>query len=153
FRASRHRRTRLATFRGRLARAGSSRREPLMSRSFALAALVLLLAEPATAQMIVYRGSGSCATNSTPGAIPIGGGPTNVLVCFDDPGGGTPTPGQECVGGTADEVCGVDVEIRTTGAVSILGFTPVGDWVFSNTFPTTLFKANGGNPLTGDAVP
>ncbi len=121
-----------------------------MLRSLALAAALILLADAAAAQLIVYRGSGSCAANSTPGTIPIGGS-TSVLVCFDDPGGGAPTAGQECVGGTADEVCGVDVEIRTTGSVTMTGFTPSGDWVYNLT--PTLLKANGGNPLTGDAAP
>jgi hypothetical protein len=123
---------------------------------FALLTVVSLLAGPASAQLVVYRGAPDCSTNAGQGSIVIGGGATPFLVCFDDPGGGTPTAGQECVGGTADEVCGVDVEIRTTGAVVINSFAPVGDWVYGLTPPApnaNLLKANGGNPLVGNPQP
>jgi len=125
----------------------------LRSLSLSLAVAGVLLAQDASAQLVVYRGSPTCATNVTPGSIPINGGPTQVLVCYDDPGGGAPTTGQECVGGTADEVCGVDVEIRATGGVTITSYTPPqgSDYVFSQT--PTLIKVNGGNPLTGESVP
>jgi hypothetical protein len=126
-----------------------------MLRTFALLLLASVLAGPASAQLVIYRGAPDCNTNAGQGSILIGGGPTPFLVCFDDPGGGTPVQGQECSGGTADEVCGVDVELRTTGAVVIDSFVAVGDWVFGLT-PTvnpTLLKANGGNPLTGNATP
>ncbi len=122
-----------------------------MLRSFALAALACLVTGSASAQLIVFRGDPTCASNATPGAIPIGGGPTQVLVCFDAPGTTPPpVPGQECVDGRPGVVCGVDVEIRTTGSVSMTGFTPSGDWVFNLT--PTLLKTNGGNPLTGDTL-
>jgi hypothetical protein len=126
-----------------------------MLRTFALLLLASVLAGPASAQLVIYRGAPDCNTNAGQGSILIGGGQTPFLVCFDDPGGGTPAQGQECTGGTADEVCGVDVEIRTTGAVVINSFVPVGDWVFGLTpaVNSTLLKANGGNPLTGNAVP
>jgi hypothetical protein len=115
----------------------------------ALVAFLVPLSAGAQALNLFHDPTNTGNDPGSPGTIVIGG-PTTAINLFYTGGTLAPTVGQECIGGTGHEICGVDWLIVATGGVSIVtgSFVADGDWVVNDT-STTQIAGNGGNPLTG----
>jgi len=119
-------------------------------------ALALSFAGAAGAQgLTVFHDPTNTGTQPTgPGAIAINAGTTPINLYYTA-GPNDPVLGQECTGGTGQEVCGLDFLILATGGVTIVPGSfvpgtnlPNHNWVVNDT-STAQIAGNGGNAITG----
>jgi hypothetical protein len=106
----------------------------------------------AAASPVVYHSPAMNGDN--PGTPHVLDELTETLELYYSPGPMVPSSGEVCLNGDGDEICGITIEIQSSGDVTLDVFTEeLSNDLVVNFFQPNSLKINRINGTTGDAVP